>query len=297
MKNAMVIINPTAGKNQGEAYIDQIKNQLKPHFDKVDIRLTTKPGHASDLASIACDENYHSLFAMGGDGTINEVIHGLALKEQRPILGVYPAGTFNSLARVLSIPLDISKAIEEWDETNHTKIDLGKVNDAYFIYSFTFGRILEVIHEVDSEEKARLGPLAYLKNIAPQVTNDKIYPLHVNADGKEFDLDAHIFLGMMINEMDILKFSNVGAKLDDGYCHYFVLSDTTFLSKLSAIKSALMGDVENDDSIKYFKARRLELSLREESKFYTDIDGEEGPKLPVTVNVMQKFLDCYQGKP
>ena len=98
---------------------------------------------------------------MGGDGTVNEGISGLAELDYRPTFGFFPLGTVNDLARALGIPLDAEEAIQNLDINKVKPLDIGKINDQYFMNVVAIGTIPESINNVDSEDKTKWGKFAY----------------------------------------------------------------------------------------------------------------------------------------
>ena len=90
---------------------------------------------------------------MGGDGTVNEAVNGLAPHDKRPNFGFFPLGTVNDLARALAIPLDPKEAIESFAVDHTRKIDIGQVNQAYFTNVVAIGMIPAAINNVEVEEK------------------------------------------------------------------------------------------------------------------------------------------------
>src|SRR5699024_12855134 len=97
----------------------------------------------------------------GGDGTINEVIKGIAPHEHRPRVGIIPAGTTNDFARALAIPRDIKKAVNIiLDENNVKPLDIGQVNDHYFVSNAGGGGVTELAYYGPGRMKAARGQLA-----------------------------------------------------------------------------------------------------------------------------------------
>ncbi len=125
-------------------------------FDEVAVAHTEKAGDAERFASEAVG-SVDSVFAMGGDGTVNEAISGIASHEERPRFGFFPLGTVNDLARALAIPLDPEEAIESFSLNHSRKIDIGKINDDYFMNVVAIGIIPAAINNVEVEEKTKLG--------------------------------------------------------------------------------------------------------------------------------------------
>ena len=96
----LIIYTPHAMKGQVKKYKQQIRTTLKQKFKVVDFLESKYTTHASDIASSACGI-YDCVIALGGDGTFNEVINGIAEKENKPVLAFLPCGTVNDLARSL----------------------------------------------------------------------------------------------------------------------------------------------------------------------------------------------------
>ena len=112
MKKAMIIINPTSGGEQALNYKEKIENKAKEYFEVVETRITEKAIDATHFAEEAAKEKYEAVIVFGGDGTVNEVVSGIAEKEYIPKLGIIPGGTGNLITKLVQIDQDIDKAIE-----------------------------------------------------------------------------------------------------------------------------------------------------------------------------------------
>ena len=105
---------------------------------------TTKAGDAiAEAASLLRAALILSL-AAGGDGTINEVVNGMAEQEYRPKLGMIPVGTTNDFARALQIPRDIEQLLKSLLKGDTIPVDIGRMNDKYFINIAGGGRLTEL---------------------------------------------------------------------------------------------------------------------------------------------------------
>ena len=107
----MVIINPTSGGEQALNYKEKIENKAKEYFEVVETRITEKALDATHFAEEAAKEKYEAVIVFGGDGTVNEVVSGIAEKEYIPKLGIIPGGTGNLITKLVQIDQDIDKAI------------------------------------------------------------------------------------------------------------------------------------------------------------------------------------------
>lgn len=93
---------------------------------------------------------------MGGDGTVNETINSLAVAGKSVSFGFVPLGTVNDLVRAIGIPLDPEQAISMLSEAALVVLDIGKVNDRYFVSNVAAGAIPEVVEGVSAEEKNKI---------------------------------------------------------------------------------------------------------------------------------------------
>ena len=187
MKTAVIIFNPKAGDEQGSTIGSLLEERLNDAFDRVVLMETTGSGDAAEFAYEACQTSTHSIFVIGGDGTVNEVIEGMTrsgLSGPKPILGVLPGGTFNAVARNLSIPLNPRRAIKLMDLNRVTKIDIGRCNKKAFGFIFSIGDVPESVHSVTNEDKTKFAMLAYFVNIAKHASKNSIYNLQLDVDGK-----------------------------------------------------------------------------------------------------------------
>jgi len=128
---------------------------------RIDVRVTWEKGDARGFASVA--EEVDLLIAAGGDGTLNEVVHGLMdlSIDGRPALGVVPLGTANDFATGCGIPRDPEKALTLCMEGRALPIDVGKANDHWFLNVASVGFGAEVTAATSPELKRLLGPVAY----------------------------------------------------------------------------------------------------------------------------------------
>jgi YegS/Rv2252/BmrU family lipid kinase len=118
--DAVIIGNPNSGRAGSKDYLERCAKILRSGGLSVQVLNTERPDHATELAS-SIDSSL--VVAAGGDGTINEVVNGLAGKDAT--LGILPLGTANVLARELGLPLDVERACERILRGERTRIDLG----------------------------------------------------------------------------------------------------------------------------------------------------------------------------
>jgi lipid kinase YegS len=127
----------------------------------IEVRVTWEAGDAMRFVSEAGEVDL--LIAAGGDGTLNEVVHGLMdlSKAERPTLGIVPLGTANDFANGCGIPRDPKKALSLCMKGEAVPIDVGKANDRWFINAASSGFGAEITATTSPELKRLLGPAAY----------------------------------------------------------------------------------------------------------------------------------------
>ncbi len=129
MRKILIIINPKAGTDKVKNIQDKVSKVTYSSQFQFEIVFTTYRGHAKQLAQEAVKNDYHSVVAVGGDGTVNEI--ATALVHTNVQLGIIPLGSGNGLARSLQIPLDIGKALKIIVDDHSILIDSGIVNDQF----------------------------------------------------------------------------------------------------------------------------------------------------------------------
>src|SRR6202158_1320430 len=172
LRNALLIHNPNAG-NGGSARrrtLDAPRHIFAAAGIESDRAEPTGPGHATEIALRAASEGRALVIACGGDGTLNEVINGLAAHKNghRVPLALLPGGTANILAKELDLPWDIPGAAEKLVHGTVKEIALGLATPLeqpekkkYFLSVGGAGPDGMIVYGIDLDLKARLGILAY----------------------------------------------------------------------------------------------------------------------------------------
>ena len=152
---------------------------------RIEVRVTWEKGDARRFVSEAGMVDL--VIAAGGDGTLNEVVHGLMdLSEgSRPILGIVPLGTANDFATGCGIPGDSGKALALCMRGEGVPIDVGKANDRWFINAASSGFGAEITAATSPELKRLLGPAAYTVMGAILAINLHHYQGRLTLPGRE----------------------------------------------------------------------------------------------------------------
>lgn len=278
MKKARVIYNPTAGKEAVKKELPYILETLEIAGYETSAHATTSEGDATEAAKAAVERRFDLVVAAGGDGTINEVIKGIAEQSYRPKLGIIPAGTTNDFARALQIPRDIKKAVGIIANGKDMHLDIGKVNDNYFINIAGGGQLTELTYDVPIKLKTMLGQLAYyIKGIEMLPF---LKPSHARIEYDDGVIEEDIMLFLISNSNSVGGFEKLApdAKLNDGYFDLLILKKINLAEFIHIASLALRGAHLNNDNIIYVKSKKVKVNPSE--KMMLNLDGEYGGLLP-----------------
>lgn len=288
MKKAMLIINPTSGGEKALDYKEKLENKAKEYFEYVETKITEKAKDATAFAEEASMENYEAVIVFGGDGTVNEVISGIAEKNYIPKLGIIPGGTGNLITKLLEISQDIDEAIDQLDFNKTNAIDIGKANKSYFGYIFSVGSLPEAIHNVEIEDKTKYGVLAYAINTIKSVIKDEVFNIKIETENGNYEGEASQVLVLLSNYYADKK---IFEENKDGYANILILKNASIISKLSLIPDLLKGDIVENDNIEYIKAK--DITISSDTKLESDIDGDQSDDLPVKITVLGNHIGIY----
>ncbi|AFS70044.1 MULTISPECIES: diacylglycerol kinase family protein [Exiguobacterium] len=291
MSKVMLIINPSSGKELGKKHAEFAEGTLAQRFTEVDVRFTEKELDATQFAKQAAQERYDAVVAMGGDGTVNEVITGIAEQDYRPTLGIVPLGTVNDLARALNIPTDPQEAISILEDAPSRPLDIGKYDDHYFMNVIAVGLIAEAVEEVSVEQKTSLGSVAYFIEGLKAFKDHSPYPIQLTATEKSFDGETPLLIISLTNSVGGFESFAKEARVDDGLLHVFIIKQLGFFDALQALPKLLTGGIADADQVDYFTTKEVRIDSKEHLPI--NADGDTAGHLPITVQVLSQHLTVF----
>ncbi len=284
MKRARIIYNPTSGREAIRRDLVDILNVYeKAGYETSAFATTAEPNSALNEARRAAEAGFELLVAAGGDGTINEVVNGIAPLEKRPMLAIIPAGTTNDYARALRIPredpLEAAKVILKGKAA---QMDVGQANDTYFINIAAGGSLSELTYSVPSKLKSMYGYLAYVVKGAEMLTRVAPMNLRVEYDNGVFEGQSSMFFLALTNSVGGFEQIVPDAQLDDGKFTLLVVKTTKFAEILQLISEVLTGKHVDNPNLLYVKSENVTIKpLDENAKVMINLDGEYGGDAPV----------------
>ncbi|TQS71918.1 diacylglycerol kinase [Ornithinibacillus gellani] len=291
MRKARIIYNPTSGREAFKKELPAVLEKLEQAGYEASTHATTGEGDAIEAAKQAVERRFDIVIAAGGDGTINEVINGIAEQPFRPKLGIIPTGTTNDFARALHIPRDIKKAVEIIVSDQTMLLDIGKVNEHYFMNIAGGGKLTELTYEVPSKLKTMLGQLAYYMKGIEMLPS--LRPIHtrIEYDGNVVDEDIMLFLVSNTNSVGGFEKLAPDAILNDGLFDVLILRKTNLAEFIRIVTMALRGAHLEHDNVIYTRAKHIKVNTEE--KMQLNIDGEFGGMLPGEFLNLQQHIEFF----
>lgn len=287
MKKVKFIYNPFSGEREILKYLDYIINAYQKQG------LTIVPFRISfntklENAFLGMDSSYDHILVSGGDGTVNQVINIMKSKNIDIPVAVLPAGTANDFAHVIGMPYSIRKSVDMILNSTPKLIDLGKVNDKYFINIFSCGLFTDVSQKTPTKHKNTFGKLAYYFTGLKELPNFKKLNLSVKSPHGNFSGSSILFFvfnGRTAGGFEIAHDSLV----DDGMLDVIIVDGENILEKLTFLSQfILMKNFDYPKGIVHFKTDNLQIEV--ENTYTTDIDGEPGPVSPLHITCEKKSL-------
>lgn len=292
MKKARIIYNPTSGREAFRKELPHVLERFEQAGYETSAHATTSDeGNAIRAAEHAVERGFDLIVAVGGDGTINEVINGMARKENRPKLGIIPTGTTNDFARALFIPRSIDKAVDIILAGQTMFLDIGKVNEHYFMNIAGGGKLTELTYEVPSTLKTMLGQLAYYMKGIEMLPSLRPIKAKIEYDGNVIDEELMLFLVANTNSVGGFEKLAPDAQLNDGYFDLLILRKTNLAEFIRLATMALRGTHLEDDRVIYTKAKHIKVTPDE--KMQLNIDGEYGGLLPGEFTNLQQHIEFF----
>ena len=290
-KKCLIIYNPLSGKGKANENISIYYKTLKDKGYDVDIIATKHAKHATEAIIEA--KQYDVVFAIGGDGTLNEVVRGNMLRKSKLTICPLPSGTCNDVATMLGYGNNPEQNIEMALSGEEKSMDIGSINDEPFVYVVGMGKFMNIPYETKSEDKKKNGYMAYIKDGLKEVLDKlKRYRAEVTIDGKKLD-GAYSLI--MVSNSDHVAGVNRFHKdvcLDDGEMEVLLCRAK---SKTEFIKSFLLLFLGRQTSdIISLKAHDVQIKLLDKPEKKWCIDGEKfdynGEEYHISIRDKMKIL-------
>ena len=249
---------------------------------------------ATRFAKAACEDGFDAVFCMGGDGTVNETVNGIAQGGFKATFGFIPVGTVNDMSRALGIPQRPLEAIRRLDINQVRSIDIGRCNDKYFCNNIAAGVIPKVIEEVTPKEKRILGPLAYFLRAGQALFTTKDYTYRIQTEDDDFICKSPLVLALLTNVVSSFERFMPEASVDDGYMRLVIFKEYFILDIFKVLPLILSGAIYNSSNTTTLTVKKAHIELLSNiDNLPTNMDGDAGPYMPVDLEVLPRVLKVF----
>lgn len=273
-KKLYFIYNPRSGKEQIRTKLYDIIQVFSEAGYELTVCPTKEPKDAVWQIEHLSDV-YDLVVCSGGDGTLDEVVQGMMLRDKPIPLGYIPAGTVNDFARSLNIPRNMAEAAALAVNGKDFLCDIGSFNDDYFVYIAAFGMFTDVAYSTNQDLKNVLGHMAYLLEGVKRLPNVPTY--HLRIESEELETEGDFIFGMVTNSRSVggLK-SVIGQQVDfsDGLFEVTLIRLPKNITELQEIAASIVSRELNSKYIHSFRTANLKIEA--EVPMAWTLDGEFG---------------------
>lgn len=294
----LFIINPSSGKQNIDSMLREIMatlilDQICSH---VDVFYTKRKDDAKNRAAELKPGDYDFIVSVGGDGTLNEVTNGLILSESNIPMAIISAGTVNDFATYMKLPQTADGFCQMIKDFQTKKVDVGRVNNEYFINVLAAGMLTDIAYKVPKDKKAVLGKMAYYLEGVKEFPKQLSQNMTLTFNSKEYSGTEDIMLFLVANSKSVGGFADAAplASVSDGYLDVMIIKKMALLTEApDLIFKLFQGEHPKHPSIEYFQTKELSVLPTEQTAgIAIDYDGEileEG--LPVDISIVPEALN------
>lgn len=259
-----------------------------------DLLISQRPEEATEFARRAAETGIELIVSAGGDGTLNEVVNGIA--ESETAIALIPLGTGNDFARSIHIP-DVDTAFAQIESANFRAIDLVRVtSDAvrHFVNVSSGGFSGLVDENLTPEMKQTWGPLAYLRSAAAAFSDLRAYRTEIVLDETQ-KLEEELYNVIIANGSYVAGGIPIApsADLSDGLLDIVLLRASSNAALAIVVPQILLGKHLDSDAVVFVRAKRV--SLQSKPGMWFNVDGELVGNQPATFEVLPRALRCIVG--
>ncbi|MBN2897370.1 MAG: YegS/Rv2252/BmrU family lipid kinase [Clostridia bacterium] len=279
--NILLVYNPNSGHRVFAQFLDRIIERVqKEGFQLLLYRLDDYVGIEAYFDTLMLD-SIDRIWVAGGDGTLNTVINALLRRNIELPIGILPMGTANDFAHYFDFPKELDELLDIALGHVCTPVDIGRMNDRYFINVASLGALVDVSQKTDTITKNTLGKLAYyIKGIEelPQLK-----PIDIQLTLGEVTLNRSIYFMLIMNGKSAGGFKKLGnfADVSDGLFDVIIFNKCPVLEVMNLLIKVLNGVHVNSDYVEYYQTN--ELMVESSQSVPSDVDGEVGSGFPLHI--------------
>lgn len=302
----LLVVNPQSGGGATRRAFDQILRTVERTLGSVDVRMTERGAHGIELAREGAREGRELIIAVGGDGTIHEVVNGLMQAREHGAghtrLGIIAQGTGGDFRKSLGMEHRLDRYLEGIASGRERSVDVGRFQGGgkethWFINILSVGMGGLVDTYVAQGSRALGGKAAYFRASFKALVNAKLGNVvcRVTKDGATEEHKLRSYMIAVCNGQTFGGGMHVApmAKVDDGLFELVALGQTSKLGFALSSSAIYGGGHMKNASTVHLRGQKFEMSLANADArdvFLVDCDGEPMGELPLTIEVLPGAL-------
>lgn len=286
--------NPNSGDGLFKSNLDYIieRFQMKG-LCLVPVRMNKK-GIVDKMMAKMNQEEYRQIVAAGGDGTLHICVNAMIKNKIHLPLAIFPSGTSNDFAHYLELPREIKGMISIALGSKMATSDVGMVNGRAFINVAAVGTMVDLSQRTDSAFKSTMGPLAYYIKGVSELHTLKASAVRVKSREIEFEGEMYFMLAMNGTSAGGFRRLSPDAEINDGKLSVTIFKKMPVIDLMPLVISYLQGQHQKNRNVIHFQTEEMWVDSKE--NIGTDLDGEEGEKLPLHFTILKKRLLIFVPK-
>ncbi len=283
MNDTAVILNPAARGDRAK----RLRARIETLTNGAALYATSRCGDAECLARDAVKDGFRRIVAAGGDGTVNEVVNGIAGSDAA--LGLLPLGTMNVFATELGLPNDLERCWQVVCDGATRLVDLPSANGKHFVQLAGIGLDAQVVKETSLAFKRSFGPLSYLVSAA-QISARPPPRLHVEAADGGTHEGSFVLLGngrLYGGPFPFFK----QAVIDDGLFDVLVFKKLSYLDMMRYLQDVIFRSEITSPEVEYLQTTAVRVTS--EDAVPVEIDGELIGNCPVQFKIQPQGLRVF----
>lgn len=289
MRKFRLIYYQAAGQNKFKAYLDDIIGE----FCKADCELTifrASKDKGVEYYIKSAPIGLDGLIIAGGDGTLNKALNAMIKHNKMLPLGIIPSGTSNDFATHLKLPKDLVKAAKKIIEGTVEEVDIGLVNDTYFINVLSAGIFSSTSYKTDKVLKDTFGQASYFMTALAEGLRYKPFMVEIKTEDAVIIENIAVFIVFNGSSVGRINKFSYESSIKDGKLDLVLLRDSKPSEVLRLLTEIEDGTFIQDKNIVYLKEKEFTIKKLSGKCDKPDIDGDIGPDFPLKIKCIEKGL-------
>jgi diacylglycerol kinase (ATP) len=266
----LLFYNEQAGSGT-VSILSQILPVLREAVEHITECIITSPGEGEKVC-FRSGADYDIIIIYGGDGTVHECMNGIARLKERPVVAVLPGGTCNDFSRSIGVSEEIESACHLIKAGVVREVDIGVMNDRFFVNFWGIGMITDTSENIDENKKSMIGKMSYYLSALETMRNPDFFHYMIEADGNTLEGDAVMAVALNGNYIGTINLP-FEADHEDGFLDLIIVKEAGF----SLIKEFLQNEKikitgEHAANLEHHRVKSFKMSSSRPMR--VDMDGE-----------------------